>query len=522
MAPAKDQQVVFHPILLAIYPIVFLYASNREALDFSVLFGPLFVNIVVVSLLWWLLHWRVRSVKLSALYTSVIVLGFYSFGAVHEIFDRWSLEQGFVNVSIAAKLVGACLLVVLICAGLWLTLRKHVGTVTYVVNIVSTVLVCAPMGEIAVGTYQTFVLGDLIPDRTEFEAIPLAMQSAENRPDIYYIVLDGYGREDLLAEEYAHDNSAFLDSLREQGFYVASRSRANYPWTLGSLASSLNFAYLNEPLGEDLRPYENKVFLRELLQGNRAMRHLRAAGYRTIVYESQYYEIDLREADRTVGESWAPRPFSVVILQMTPIPALLRRVGIPLFYDLHRARLLSTLAGLPDVTREPSPKFVFAHLMYAHTPLVLDAAGGNVTPQGNYSWTTPVGKGDKQFMEAYRGQLSYLNTKLETVVRRIIAESARPPVIMLQGDHGPEMGLSRGSLSESDVDGRYSIFNAYLFPEGGEEKLYDSISPVNSFRILFNHYFGTSYPLLEDKSYYTTDRLIYDFQPIPEDRFEPR
>ena len=125
-------------------------------------------------------------------------------------------------------------------------------------------------------------------------------------------------------------------------------------------------------------------------------------------------------------------------------------------------------------------------------------------------------------MEAYRGQLSYLNTKLETVVRRIIAESARPPVIMLQGDHGPEMGLSRGSLSESDVDGRYSIFNAYLFPEGGEEKLYDSISPVNSFRILLNHYFGTSYPLLEDKSYYTTDRLIYDFQPIPEDRFEPR
>ena len=60
----------------------------------------------------------------------------------------------------------------------------------------------------------------------------------------------------MLAEEYAHDNAAFLDSLREQGFYVAARSRANYPWTLGSLASSLNFAYLNEPLGEDLRPYE--------------------------------------------------------------------------------------------------------------------------------------------------------------------------------------------------------------------------------------------------------------------------
>ena len=429
MAPAKDQQVVFHPILLAIYPIVFLYASNREALDFSVLFGPLFVNIVVVSLLWWLLHWRVRSVKLSALYTSVIVLGFYSFGAVHEIFDMWSLEQGFVNVSNTAKLVGACLLVVLVCAGLWLTLRKHVGTVTYVVNIVGTVLVCAPMGEIAVGTYQTFVLGDLIPDRTEFEAIPLAMQSAENRPDIYYIVLDGYGREDLLAEEYAHDNSAFLDSLREQGFYVASRSRANYPWTLGSLASSLNFAYLNEPLGEDLRPYANKFFLRELLQGNRAMRHLRAAGYRTIVYESQYYEIKLSEADRTVTASWSPTPFSMAILQMTPMPSLLRRAGHPLFFDLHRARLLSTLDRLPEAAREPSPKFVFAHLMYAHTPFVFDADGGSQDPGGFYGWWPSKGTSIDGFRRTYSGQLAYLNTRLQTVLVQPERESERSALV---------------------------------------------------------------------------------------------
>ncbi len=522
MALAKDRQVVFHPILLAIYPIVFLYASNREALDFSVLFGPLFVNIAVVSLLWWLINWRVRGVKLSALYTSVIALSFYSFGAVHEIFDRWSLEQGFVNVSVGAKLVGLCLLVVLVCVGLCLTLRKHVDTVTYVVNIVGTVLVCAPLGEIVVGTYQTFVPRDLLPDRASFEAVPPAMRTAENPPDIYYFVLDGYGRADLLADEYGYDSSSFLYSLSDQGFYVARKSRANYPWTLGSVASSLNFAYLHEPLGEQLRRSKDKLFLRELLGGNRVMRHLRAAGYRTIVYESQYFEIDLQEADRTVRASWSPSPFLMAILQRTPIPALLRLAGQPVFFDLHRARMLATLDRLPEAVREPSPKFVFAHLMYAHRPFVFGAGGESRNPAGFYNWWPSKGMSSDEFRRAYREQLAYLNTKLQTTLRRIIADSSRPPVIILQGDHGPQVGLHLNSLDETDVRGRYSIFNAYLFPRGGAERLYDSITPVNSFRVLFDHYFGTAYGLLEDKSYYTSSSFIYDFELIPEQRFEQR
>ena len=54
------------------------------------------------------------------------------------------------------------------------------------------------------------------------------------------------------------------------------------------------------------------------------------------------------------------------------------------------------------------------------------------------------------------------------------------------------------------------IFNAYYFP-GGNERLYDSITPVNSFRIIFNSYFGADYPLLEDKNYFTNHRHPYNF-----------
>ena len=216
------------------------------------------------------------------------------------------------------------------------------------------------------------------------------------------------------------------------------------------------------------------------------MRHLHAAGYYTIVYESQYYELDLREADQTVSTSWTPSPFSMAILQMTPVPALLRWAEMPLFFDLHRARILSTLDLLPRAVLHESPKFVFAHLMYAHAPYVFEAGGESRNPETFYGWRPSKGTTLDEFRRIYRGQVHYLNTQLQTTIRRIIADSPRPPVIIVQGDHGPELGLSFESLNETNVKQRYSILNAYLFPNGGNANLYDSITPVNSFRVLFN------------------------------------
>ena len=64
-------------------------------------------------------------------------------------------------------------------------------------------------------------------------------------PDIYYIILDGYGRSDVLKNEYGYDNSDFLNALRDLGFTVSECSQSNYAQTQMSLASSLNFNYID-------------------------------------------------------------------------------------------------------------------------------------------------------------------------------------------------------------------------------------------------------------------------------------
>ena len=90
----------------------------------------------------------------------------------------------------------------------------------------------------------------------------------------------------------------------------------------------------------------------------------------------------------------------------------------------------------------------------------------------------------------------------------IIAKSKVPPVIIIMGDHGPF-----GSQVTPEM--RLSILNAYYVNDEAKQDLYAEITPINSFRVVFNNYFGTNYPLLEDKSYFsyemdkfTPDKII--------------
>ena len=65
-------------------------------------------------------------------------------------------------------------------------------------------------------------------------------------PDIYYIVLDSYARNDVLLNEYNYDNSAFTNELIKRGFYLPECAHSNYFGTSISIASSLNMQYLDE------------------------------------------------------------------------------------------------------------------------------------------------------------------------------------------------------------------------------------------------------------------------------------
>ena len=96
--------------------------------------------------------------------------------------------------------------------------------------------------------------------------------------------------------------------------------------------------------------------------------------------------------------------------------------------------------------------------------------------------------------------MAWTNKRFEWLIDILLSDPEYSPVIVIQGDHGEPAGQS--GLNDADRRrAEYGIMNAYHLPNGGDSLLYPSVSPINTFRIIFNYYLGADFELLEDKSY---------------------
>jgi hypothetical protein len=154
------------------------------------------------------------------------------------------------------------------------------------------------------------------------------------------------------------------------------------------------------------------------------------------------------------------------------------------FYEHYQQTyfILDELKRLPEEL--DGPKFVFAHFLVPHPPFIF-------TPQGDFFW-------NDNDVAGYLSNVEFIDSQIAGVVEAIIANSELPPVIILMGDHG-----ASGVPDLETPESRMSILNAYYVSDAAKADLYPTITPVNSFRVVFNHYFGTDYPLLDDYSYHT-------------------
>lgn len=511
-------QVVLHPILFALYPVVFLYGKNNYLYEPSVMVVPALINLVIAGAAWGALRLWLKDWRLAAMLVSVGFVVFTSFGAILDQSARYALrKQGLVDRGISTGdliVLASVLAVILICVA-FLKMRHAIHHWTYMLNVIGTVLICFPLSDTLIHAYVTSEAAKGVRPLSSIPGPGPAVGVAQP-PDIYYIILDGYGRNDVMDTIYGYDNSYFTDFLTERDFFVAEESRSNYSHTVTSVSSALNMAYLQDLLGEALAPVRDRKFVREVILQSRVPEFLKRAGYSIVAFSSEYYDIRLGNPDVVLEPEWTVHPFQLALLDMTPAPWLLGRFGRPLLYDHHRDRMLYTIENLPEAAKLPGPKFVFAHILLAHPPFVFDAEGHSVQPDRRFNmmvWGNFDG-----YIQGYRDQVHYLNRRFMDSLDRVLEASPEPPVIIVQGDHGPGAHSDGATVEGTAPYEVFSILNAYLLPGESEHEPYATISPVNSFRVVFNRYFDAGFELLEDRSYFSTFTFPYDFKPIsPED-----
>ncbi|MCL6482361.1 MAG: LTA synthase family protein [Firmicutes bacterium] len=366
---------------------------------------------------------------------------------------------------------------------------------TLILNVVALGALCVPVWQLS----KLNVSRLLAPPLPLLE-VPRATRRPDPLPDIYYVILDRYASRDTLARRYGLDNQPFYDFLRSRGFYVAEASSANYPKTALSLASSLNMSYLDDlerTFGRDQRDWQP---IYDYMAKNRLVEFLHQQGYTYVHLGSWWWPTRVgRRAERNI-EPWC-FPASFYLLLNRTMLAPFVETGLISALDFNYRHWRQTHIGFDELhklLRQPGPKFVFAHFLGPHEPFVL-------RPDG----TLLAGREAKRltWKESYWFQLLGLNRLIERWVDQALAESAVPPVIVLQSDEGPYPADYRTpgrrqdwrQASLQDLREKSGILYAVYLPDRTYQHFNPQITPVNTFRVILDQYFGTHLGRLPDR-----------------------
>jgi hypothetical protein len=240
-----------------------------------------------------------------------------------------------------------------------------------------------------------------------------------------------------------------------------------------------------------------------LLKHNLVREQLERIGYRTVAFDTGYDWSQLDDADYYFERSISPITSNVAnqferLLFRTTAGVVLTDFQYKVMYEqfkntnlpyrAHVDRQLFLLDQLPKIPSIEGPTFSFVHILIPHVPYVFGPNGEILTDPGYFSGGKAQPVNEEYRKKGYTGQIEFINARMLEILEILIEESDVPPIIVLQAD----TGAGRGS--------EFKILNAYYLPGDGYDFLYPTISPVNTFRLIFDKYFGTSLGLLPDYS----------------------
>ncbi|HTE10690.1 MAG TPA: sulfatase-like hydrolase/transferase [Chitinophagaceae bacterium] len=343
---------------------------------------------------------------------------------------------------------------------------------------------------------------------------PANLPVITGQPDVYFLVFDSYPGTDFM-HAYLQYNNALDSMLTSKGFYVVSHPKSNYNRTALSMAATLNFEFLqNIPDQSNLEP-------KHYNQASLSIAH--AAAIAVFIHNGyQVYNLsvfDLEQQPSMFKENFLVLPEEKMLLYNT----LAERFQLDVLWNFHlplqgntgrtdakkrRYQDLFTkesikkrdfnnklIDSLPKISLQDGgkPKFIYAHFYLPHPPFFYNRNGDALTLK-----ISDVEQSMEQ-TASFISYLEYTNKVILKLVKSILRDPQKEPVIIVQSDHGYR------DFKKSLVNpGQYfKNYSAFYFPDKNYSTLYDTLSNINTFPVIFNKYFKTNIPLQKDTSVFT-------------------
>lgn len=493
-------------------PILALYSNNVAEVSPHEVLMPLAAALGLALVLLLMSGLLLKNVRKAALIVSFFLVLFFYYGYALRIMGGWIVP----GVPRSPEwIIFTVIWVIMFVVGAYLVIktRRDLAGLSVVVTVVATILVLLPTAYLVLNeTRLAWRATRATP--TDLASNGLELANMDHRPDIYYIILDRYASESTLQEVYDFDNGEFLAFLSDSGFYVASESRSNYLKTRSSLASSLNMEYINylsEELGEE---FSDVGPIYWMMEDYEVWRFLKSMGYEFIHFGAWWGPtMENKYADSNFNYSHMPY-FSMLLFEQTiAYPLCVTSHVVDDRNTRHRNCALYSFDHLAEIPDIENATFVFAHLFMPHPPYVFDSDGSHLSAEEASHRSTKTN---------YVNQLVYTNSRIRLLIDELLSRSDVPPIIILQADEGPfppgtdvpRFGWEKAT--DTQLRQKMRILNAYYLPGVDSNVLYPSITPVNSFRVVFNSYFNTDLELLPDRSYVLRGGQPYKFLDVTE------
>ena len=462
-----------------------------------------------VLVLWYLLNLLIKDKMKSGLLLSFGLVLFFSYG--HFLNVLRDVIVGDFGIGRNRYLLPSFGTIFVIGVYSILKTKKNLSDFTTIANVIAIVMLLVSVSNIFVYALENNDddYSTILNNRFNYDD-GLPASALDSTPNVYYIILDEYTSSKVLKDVFDFDNQDFISQLNERGFHVTENSHSNYANTFLSLTSSLNMEYVNylaDAVGVDS---SDRKLSYQLYSDNNVMNIFKSFNYMLVNTHPLSDYLTLSGLEICASSPFYSQ-FQIIFLHSTILRSILPIIS-DLFYTDHILCQFSELSTLHNSTKEPF--FAYVHLLLPHSPYVFGPAGEIKELQRDYAKAT-----HQEHKLGYIDQVQFANKKIIETIDKILLESDSPPIILLQGDHGTDTLLAKSigrwdNKNDESITERMSIFSAYYLPDQNTDLIYDSITPVNSFRLILNTYFNTNYELLEDKSYFSDYGHPYNFTDV--------
>ena len=471
------------PLILAIFPIFSLALENYEFISLRSIFRSIIYSLLITVFIYILFNLILKNPRKSGILAGLFILLLLTYGNAYIL-----LKEQLGEAARHSYVIGIYVLI-FISFGAYIIYKvkkiKELNLAIFTGGLALTIYLLGSIGLYEFRESQS----EKISENSESFSFIQTENGGAILPNIYLILLDGHTRSDVLKNVYAYDNSSFIAQLEELDFWVADCSQSNYPGTKFSMTALFEMDYLHniyESFANLILPPLNSTSVFQILEKN---------NYSTITFHNFIFEhFDIRDninyskEDNLFGDI---NEFEGMVVDTSALRILVDMEDIfpenwvrPFkdnFYLTQYRDAIYALDTLPKLLENDLPMFVYAHLLVTHDPFVFNSDGSFRTIR-------------QPFTDNYVYAVDFIDNALPGIVEEIINKSKEPPIIIIMGDHGPTI---KGNPIEERITNLFALYFQGTEPEG----FYNTITPVNVFRLIFNNMFNANYEFIEDNSY---------------------